>query len=143
MESYIWYICALLNFGIAVLHIVIIAMGAPAYQYFGAGEWMVAKSEAGSLMPALVTSAVTVVFIIFAIYCLAGAKAITTNLPWLFYGLAAIAAIYLLRGAIVVTIPFIDYQTTTFDRVSSYISLGIGALHTWGVYLYYTGGVKV
>jgi hypothetical protein len=66
----------LLSAGIALLHVVIIFVGAPAYRYFGAGEQMAQQAEAGSHLPALVTAAVTLFFALFAYYALAVAQVV-------------------------------------------------------------------
>ncbi len=133
MRESIWLTCAAINVGIALLHIYIIFKGAPAYRYFGAGEWMASKSETGSLIPALVTWAVTFAFFAFACFNLAGAKII--SLPFTFYVLAAISAIYILRGAVVFAIPFMTAEVSAFDKISSYLALVIGVLHAAGSYM--------
>ena len=51
-----------LSFAVALLHIAIIFIGAPAYRYFGAGERMAQQAELGSWVPAIVTLVVAVVF---------------------------------------------------------------------------------
>ena len=87
----------LLSAGIALLHVVIIFVGAPAYRYFGAGEQMAQQAEAGSLFPALLTAAVTLFFALFAYYALAAAQVVPRP-PLVRTGLIAISVIYALRG---------------------------------------------
>jgi hypothetical protein len=82
---------------VAALHAVIIAIGAPGYRYFGAGEEMATQAERGSPVPALVTAALTVVFALWAAYGFSGAGR-TRRLPLLRTGLVAIGAVYALRG---------------------------------------------
>jgi hypothetical protein len=138
MKENIWLTCASINVGIALLHIYIIFKGAPAYRYFGAGEWMASKSEMGSMIPALVTWAVTIVFFVFAAFNLAGAKVLSLpvlSLPLTLYALIAISAIYILRGAVVFAIPFMTAEVSVFDKVSSFIALAIGLLHATGSYI--------
>lgn len=141
VNDIIWIVSGAINVFIALLHIYIIMKGAPAYRYFGAGEWMAQKAEQGSMLPAAITWGVTAVFFLFALYNFAGAGLLIINLPWLFYGLVGITAIYILRGSVVFTIPFMGDKVSMFDKVSSFAALAIGVLHASGVYLYYEGGV--
>ncbi len=135
MNQVTWIVCAAINIAIAILHIYVIYAGAPAYRYFGAGEWMATKAEQGSWIPALVTGGVTAVFFLFSYYNLAAARSLAA--PFLFYGLIAIAGIYLLRGAAVLAIPFMSTPVSMFDKVSSFLALGIGLLHCAGLYFYH------
>jgi hypothetical protein len=140
MTQAILIVCALINVAIAALHIYIIFDGAPSYRHFGAGEWMATQAEQGSLIPAVITWGVTAVFFCFALYNLVAANAVALPLPWLFYGLVAVAAIYILRGSVVITFPFMSNKITAFEKGSSYIALAIGILQAAGTYLYYQMG---
>jgi hypothetical protein len=82
---------------IAVLHVLIIIWGGPAYRYFGAGEQMARLAEAGSLIPALVTAGISAVFVVWAAYAFSGAG-LLSRLPLLRTGLVVIGVVYLLRG---------------------------------------------
>ena len=82
---------------IAVLHVVIIVMGAPAYRYFGAGERMARLDEQGSLVPAIVTAFLTLVFAVWAAYGLSGAG-LLRRLPLMRTGLIVIGVLYTARG---------------------------------------------
>jgi hypothetical protein len=82
---------------VALLHAVIIVVGAPGYRYFGAGEEMARLDEQGAPGPALVTAALTAVFAIWAAYAFSGARFLRP-LPLLRTGLVAIGTIYALRG---------------------------------------------
>jgi hypothetical protein len=82
---------------VAALHAVIIAVGAPGYRYFGAGEEMATQAERGSPVPAIVTAALTAVFALWAAYGFSGAG-LLRRLPLLRSGLVAIGAVYALRG---------------------------------------------
>ena len=86
---------------IGVLHLVCIAIGGPAYRYFGAGERLAQRAEAGSLQPAAITLVFAAAFFVLAAYGLSGAGAIR-RLPLLRTALVASAAVYLLRGLFVV-----------------------------------------
>lgn len=127
-----------LSAAVAVLHIVIIFLGPPAYRYFGAGEDMARQAEAGSLLPAGVTLAVTVVFAAFALYAFAGAGRLRRP-PLLRTGLIVIAAIYLLRG--VALFPelaqYARDSSTVMPRhlVFSAVSLTIGLFYLAGTVL--------
>lgn len=84
---------------IALVHVVIIGVGAPAYRYFGAGEGMAQLSEQGSWSPGLVTAVLTAIFVAWALYAFAGAQLIR-RLPLLRLGLLAIGTLYALRGVL-------------------------------------------
>lgn len=126
----------MINIGIGVLHIYIAFKGPKALRYYGAGEWMAGKAEQGSLLPAAVTNAIAFTFFLFALYSFAGAGLNWFSLPLINYALGIIAAIYILRGSIIVAIPFAYEKFSDFDRVSTYIAAGIGVLHSWGAYLH-------
>lgn len=82
---------------VALLHLVIIFVGAPAYRYFGAGEEMARLSEQGSPVPAVVTAALTLIFGVWAAYAFSAAG-LLRRLPLLRAALVAIGAVYTLRG---------------------------------------------
>lgn len=82
---------------LAVLHVAIIFIGAPAYRYFGAGETMAQMAESGSLIPALATLCIAIVFVGFAAYAFSGAGKIRP-LPLLKLGTYSIGVIFCLRG---------------------------------------------
>lgn len=99
MTSKVWFMLgAIVSFLIALLHIVIIFIGAPAYRYFGAGEEMAALSEKGSFIPMVVTSAIALVFFFFGLYAWSATGRIK-RLPFRKVLLIIIAGIYLLRGS--------------------------------------------
>ena len=142
MNNLIWSLCSLINLCIATLHIYIVYKGASALRYFGAGEWMATQHEKGSIIPASITLSVTAVFILFALYNLAGTSWVNLPLPQVFWVLAAITIIFLFRGVLVVFAPFLSQPLTQFDIVSSFISLFIGFLHLAGMYfLYHNEGI--
>ncbi len=88
------------NFIIAVVHLAIIVIGAPAYLYFGRVD-LAQLAANGSVFPALVTFALALVFVSFGLYALSGAGFIQ-RLPLLKLGLVFIGSVYVLRGLIVV-----------------------------------------
>ena len=135
MAHTLWILCAVMNVAIAILHIIVIYYGEPAYRYFGAGEWMATQAGAGSMIPALITGVITLAFFVFAGFNLSGAGYVL--LPLTFYALLAITAAYLLRGGVIVAIPFMEQQVSRFDLVSSYIAFAIGLVHAAALYLTY------
>jgi hypothetical protein len=82
---------------VALLHFVVPFVGARAYRYFGAGEAMARRAEAGSLEPAVMTFILAGVFAAFSYYAFAGAGSVRRP-PLLRTGLIAIGAIATLRG---------------------------------------------
>jgi hypothetical protein len=125
-------VASLINFAIAGLHIYIITQGAPAYRAFGAGEEMARAAEKGSSIPALVTFGIALVFFVWGLYALAGARVIPT-LPWTRAILIAIATIYVLRGVGVVIVAAFGIKLDAFLIVTSLISLTAGLLHAAGL----------
>ncbi len=83
----------------ALLHFVIIFVGAPAYRYFGAGERMAVRDERGDPLPAVITAGLTLVFAIWAGYAFSGAGLIR-RLPFLRAVLSSVGIVYTLRGLV-------------------------------------------
>ena len=117
---------------VALLHVYVIVRGAPAYRTFGAGETLAAMAERGSWLPALLTSGITAVFLVFAAYYLSAAGLLPA-LPFLKIAMIGIAAIYTLRGAMVAMA--LRVKMSAFDFYSSLVSLAIGLLHVGAVWL--------
>jgi hypothetical protein len=90
-------IAGALSAGVAVLHVLILVWGAPAYRYFGAGERMARLALVGSPVPAAITAALAALFALWAAYAFAGAGLIARP-PLLRAGLVAIGLIYTARG---------------------------------------------
>ena len=86
---------------VAALHVAIVLGGASWYRFFGAGDAMAHRAAAGSVMPGIVTTAIAAVFFVWGLYALSGAGAIRP-VPLLHPVLIAVAAIYLLRGALLI-----------------------------------------
>lgn len=87
----------LLSFAIALLHVAMVPIGAPAYRFFTAPPELVRLAERGSALPAVVTLAIAAVFAVWGLYGLSGAG-LMRRLPLLRTAIAAIAGIYTLRG---------------------------------------------
>lgn len=88
------------NFGIALLHVIIIFVGTPAYIYFGAADLGRMASE-GSSVPMFLTLGLVIVFTVFGLYALSGAG-VLRPLPLLIPSLFFIGSIYTLRGLILI-----------------------------------------
>lgn len=85
------------SLGIALLHVIAVPVGPPAYRFFGAGEALARLAEQGSSKPALLTLAIAAAFALFGVYALSGA-ALLPRLPLLRTILLGIGLIYALRG---------------------------------------------
>lgn len=126
-------VAAALSTVAALLHVAIVLGGAPWYRFFGAGESMASAAEAGRAYPAIVTLGIAGVLALWAAYALSGAGLLAA-LPFLKWCLAAITAVYLLRGLAV--FPFFLFareQATPFLVWSSVICIGYGVVHLVGI----------
>lgn len=125
----------ILSFAVALLHVVIIFVGAPAYRYFGAGEDMAKAAESGSAFPAALTLFLVVVFAVWGFYGLSGAGVIR-RLPLLKIALILIGAVYTLRGVAVfqqlLQILASSAEVAPRDVVFSLVSLVIGSAYVTG-----------
>lgn len=127
----------ILSFAVALLHVIIIFIGAPAYRYFSAGEDMATAAESGSAFPAVLTLSLVAIFAIWGFYGLSGAGVIR-RLPLLKIALILIGAIYTLRGVAVFQqlfqIATSSAAETTAPReiVFSLVSLIIGLAYLIG-----------
>jgi hypothetical protein len=132
----------ILSFAVALLHLVIIFIGAPAYRYFGAGEDMAKGAESGSLFPAMMTLVLVAIFAIWGLYALSGA-AVFGRLPLLRIALLLIGAIYTLRGLAVFQQIFqmvtSSEQVEAREVVFSLVSLGIGFAYLIGTVINWRG----
>jgi len=130
----------ILSFAVALLHVIIIFVGASAYRYFGAGEDMATAAESGSAFPALLTFVLVAVFAIWGFYGLSGAGVIR-RLPLLKIALLLIGAVYTLRGVAVFQQLFqiaassaeVAPREIVFSLVSLIIGLAylIGTVKSW------------
>ncbi|WP_211441716.1 hypothetical protein [Collimonas humicola] len=120
---------------IALLHVYVILKGPVAYRQFGAGERLASMAERGSWLPALLTSGITITFLIFAYYYIAAGGWVPIP-PFLQVGLLAIAALYTVRGVMIVPLLVGGRTLTRFEWGSSLLSLLIGLLHFAATSLY-------
>ena len=126
-------IAGVLSLLVAILHIAIVVAGAEWYRFFGAGEQMAKMAEQGSLIPAIVTLAIALVFAIWAAYAFASAG-IIAKMPLQKIALIAISSIYILRGLVVVVLIFKPMLASSFNIWSSLVSLAIGLLYAYGTW---------
>ena len=130
----------ILSLGVALLHIAIIFVGAPAYRYFGAPEGYARAAESGSASPAMRTLVLVTIFAIWGLYAFSGAGVIR-RLPLLRIALLLIGIIYTLRGVFVFQQIFqtltsseqVEPRKIVFTLVSLIIGLAylIGTVINW------------
>ena len=127
-----------LSITIALLHIFIILVGAPAYRFFGAGEEMAGWAEDGLVWPALITLGLVGVFVVWGLYAFSGAGALR-RLPLLRTGLIVIAALYTLRGLMFFSEVWLLMRIARILEaqypVFSFVSLCAGVVHGVGIVL--------
>ena len=125
---------AALSFALAALHLVVVFVGAPGYNYFGAPE-LGELARRGSAAPALITLGLVVVFGVFGLYALAGARRVG-RLPLLPAVLVAVGGIFTLRGvALFFELPALLQGSTSFPAryaVFSAASLVVGLVYLAG-----------
>ncbi len=132
----------ILSFAVALLHVVIIFVGASAYRYFGAGEEMATAAESGSAFPAVLTLFLVVIFAIWGFCGLSGAGVIR-RLPLLKIALILIGAVYTLRGVAVFQqlfqIATSSAEVAPREIVFSLVSLVMGLAYLIGTTLNWSG----
>ncbi|WP_301003532.1 hypothetical protein [Arsukibacterium sp.] len=117
----------------AVAHLGCIVFGGDWYRFFGAGEQMAVLAEQGDPRPAIVTSGIVTVLLIWALFTLSGAGVIR-RLPLLRTALCVVSVIFLLRGlGFVIIMPLFPGNSLTFWLLSSAICLTIGVLYAIGI----------
>ena len=87
-----------MSLALAVLHVLIIAIGSSAYLYFGRAD-LAEAARSGSLYPPLATLVITITLTVWGLYAYSGAG-LVRRLPLLRTGLVTIACVYSLRGLI-------------------------------------------
>jgi len=126
------------SLALAALHVLVIAIGPPAYLYFGRADLAEAASR-GSLYPPLATMVITGTLSVWGLYAFSGAG-LARRLPLLRTGLVTISGIYFLRGLILVLDIarwFAGEHLPARQAVFSSAALAIGLCHaigTWALY---------
>lgn len=119
----------------ALLHLGCIVFGASWFRFFGAPEPLIVNYENGAMGLVWTTIAIALVLAVWAAFAFSGAGLIR-RLPLLRTGLVGIAAIYLLRGALLFpALALAPYARYEFDIWSSAIVLVYGLVHSVGAWL--------
>ena len=118
------------NFLIALLHFGMVVVGTKAYEFFDAGEELVALSKKGSLLPALITLGITLFFGFGGIYTWFGGVK-QRKLPLLIPVLLLFAIIYLLRG--LAGMPALVRSAELMDSFISLICLVVGIMYVFAL----------
>jgi hypothetical protein len=128
------------SFLVSALHIFVIAEGAWAYRYFGAGEEFARASETGQMFPAIATSVIVVIFALLGVFALSGAGVVRA-LPYLRAVVLFAGVCYTLRGLVLFVELASQLNIFTWrdgvrpqDPVFSGVSLLLGVLHLVGWY---------
>ena len=121
----------------ALLHIGCVVGGGDWYRFFGAGEELALADEAGSWMPAILTSGIALILFVWAAYAFAGAGYFR-GLPFIRTALILISAIYLLRGLAIIPVLMDLSVRTAFNIWSSLIVLVYGAVYALGTWKAWT-----
>jgi hypothetical protein len=117
----------------ALIHLGCIYFGASWYRFFGAGEHMAVMSEQGSVQPTVITSAITIVLVIWSFYAYSAAG-LLTRLPLVRTILVIVSTVYLLRalvGFFLINHPL--GRSAEFWMWSSSICLVIAMVHIMGL----------
>lgn len=134
-ENRLLFLAGMGSFFVAFLHIIIMYVGAPAYRYFGAGEEMASLAESGSLQPVIITTAITVLFMLFALYAFSGMNLIF-RLPFVKQVLLLVGVLFTLRGAAAAFFVYLLVSTGSGewikDIVFSLVALSIGLMYLIG-----------
>ncbi|MCZ4272426.1 hypothetical protein [Maritalea porphyrae] len=130
---------ALADFILFVMHVAAIVIGEPAYLFLRAGKVMAEADARGETWPAILTGAISTVFLAWAIISYwAG-----TNKPlarWARYLMIGIGIVFLLRGGVIVLqlggmTQFSDGEAPQMrDFIFSGSALFIGLLHLAAVF---------
>jgi len=95
---------------------------------------MALMAEQGHWHPPVITSAISLILILWSLYALSGAG-IILRLPLLRFALVVISAVFLIRAVCFFWLmPFFPGNSQTFWLVSSAICLVIGILYAAGTY---------
>ena len=131
MRGNYWLVVGgVLSAAASLAHIGCIVQGPGWYRVFGAPEPLIRAVENGDPTLHWMTAGIALVLAIWAAYAFAGAGLIR-RLPLMRMALAAITAIYLLRGLLIVP-ALLKPDAPAFDIWSSLIVLGYGLVYLAG-----------
>jgi uncharacterized membrane protein len=135
-QSDAFFYGAVLSATASVLHMAIIAGGAKWYQFFGAGKKFVTAAEKGHGWHDVVTLGIAIMLALWAAYALSVLDFGVPQLPAAKIVLSIITAAYMLRGIAGFALLLAPRRSlsTRFIVVSSLICLGIGAVHSVGLW---------
>lgn len=118
----------------ALAHIGCIVFGASWYLALGAGQQMANLAEQGHWYPTLVTSVISFVLFVWALFALSGAGVIR-HLPLTRWILVCIGLVLIVRGVLfVLLMPMFPGNSMTFWLVSSSLCALLGTLILFGTY---------
>lgn len=131
------------SFSVSALHVYVIAKGAEAYRYFGAGEDFARGAEAGAWFPALATSGIVVIFAVLGVYALAGAGILRglsqIQFPQMRLVILGTGIVYTLRGLLLfaelaMSLNIFSWRdgVRSQDPYFSAVSLALGIVHLVG-----------
>lgn len=116
----------------ALLHLACIVLGERWYRLMGAGEQMAKMAAAGHPYPTVVTSAISLVLLVWSCYALSGA-AVIRPLPFLKPVLVLISLVLLARGLLFPLLtPAFPGNSMTFWYLSSASCLLLGSCFAMG-----------
>ena len=117
----------------AIAHLACLVVGAPLFRLLGAGEQMAQLHLAGHWHPTAVTLAIAAVLAVWCAYALSAAG-VLRRLPLRRTVLAAVTAIYIVRGvAFVPVMAYFPGNSVTSWVVRSSICLALGPAYLVGL----------
>ena len=125
----IFILAAALDIAAALMHLAIIVGGPSWYRAFGAGEQLATLAEQKHWWPALVTSLIALLLLVFALYFLS-LGGLLQGLPGLRPVCLAIIGIYAVRGMLPLLLaPWVAECRSVFSLVSSVIVAAFALVH--------------
>lgn len=119
------------TFGIFLLHVYIAIYGGELYRYFGAGDEFAKLSANGSLLPGIVTAAISIVFLITSLYAFS-AVGLLRKLPLTRFALSGIGIVFTVRGLAVLPEYLVLHTFAHRGIIFSLSSLIVGLLYLSG-----------
>jgi len=132
----------ILNIVIAFAHLIGLFWAEQMFEVTGADEGMKRLSEIHYSLPYLLTFIVAIIFFIFGLYGLSAAEKFR-KLPYLKFGVFAIAGIYLFRAIGEQSYSLIQGTTTISETIQSIVALAIGLLFILGGLKKWNGVINI